>query len=114
MDRILVVNSTLADLYVLMLTKQFEGVEFKTATSSAEAVRRALEQTFDLAVLSHSLPDDDGPEAAKRLREAAPDMPIYGYSSLWNAQNAADAGLAGFSDQPLELFAYIRSQIGEV
>jgi two-component system KDP operon response regulator KdpE len=83
------------------------------ATTAAEAVRQATSRTPDLVLLDLGLPDADGSEVIKRLREWSP-IPIVVISARGKEDekvNALDAGADDYVTKPFgsaELLARIR------
>lgn len=51
-------------------------LELDEATTSAEAVRLAGSQRYDLVLLDISLPDESGQVTLKRLKESVPERPV--------------------------------------
>jgi two-component system KDP operon response regulator KdpE len=83
------------------------------ATTAAEAVRQATSRTPDLVLLDLGLPDADGSEVIKRLREWSP-IPIVVISARGKEDekvNALDAGADDYVTKPFgsaELLARMR------
>jgi PAS domain S-box-containing protein len=95
------------------------GCTVTTAENGREAVARASEQTFDLVLMDVLMPDLDGREATRRIREAHGDAapPILAVSAerLPAAVLAAD-GFAGDLAKPLvleDLAAAVESHAGQ-
>jgi two-component system OmpR family response regulator len=76
MSRILVVDDEPHIAALLSATLRMIGYEVATATSGEQALCRADELDPDLVVLDLMLPDLDGREVARRLREARPHLPV--------------------------------------
>ena len=74
--RVLVVDdeANLADLLTMAL--RYEGWDIRTSHDGLTAVRMAREFKPDAVVLDVMLPDFDGFEVARRLRERADETPI--------------------------------------
>src|SRR5580692_926769 len=68
---VLVVDDTPANLVALGAVLAPLGVRIVEARSGAEAIARASEQSFAVALLDVQMPEMDGFEVARRLRETA-------------------------------------------
>ncbi len=53
-----------------------EGYRIDTASSAAEAIRKASAEAFSLAILDIEMPDMSGLELLGKLRELRPGMPV--------------------------------------
>ncbi|HEY3562481.1 MAG TPA: response regulator transcription factor [Kribbella sp.] len=69
MTRLLVVDDEATVRELLSATLRFAGFEVTSAATAGEAVDAALEQPPDLVLLDVMLPDMDGFEVVRRLRE---------------------------------------------
>ncbi|MEP7272978.1 MAG: sigma-54 dependent transcriptional regulator [Acidobacteriota bacterium] len=124
--RVLVIDDdpTMVDLTRYQLEEQ--GFDVITASSGTEGLKLAAEQNFDIALTDLQLPDVDGIEVVRKLRECAPGTEIImitGYSSTTRAIEAIKAGAFHFVEKPLafdELLSLIekalerRSQAEEI
>ena len=82
------------------------GYAVTTATSGAEAIEKAQEGFFDLALLDIRLPDIEGIELVARLKEIQPNMEmimITAYASLETAVRALNEGVSAYFTKPLKL-----------
>ena len=68
-DTILVVDDDLATLWLLSILLKHNGFEVLTAHMPAESLRLAQEKAPDLVLLDVMMPDMDGWEVCRRLRE---------------------------------------------
>ncbi|MEV6522932.1 response regulator transcription factor [Longispora sp. NPDC051575] len=91
--RVLVVDDepTLADLLTLAL--RYEGWQVRSAPDGATAVRLAREFRPDAVVLDMMLPDLDGLEVLRRLRNDKPDIPVL----FLTARDAVEDRVAGLT-----------------
>jgi PAS domain S-box-containing protein len=64
---------------------------------AVEAVERAGE-TFDLVLMDVQMPEMDGREATRRIRQIAPDLPIIGQTAHALAEEHASCRAAGMCD----------------
>jgi len=82
------------------------GIVSVTATTGQEALRLAQRQRFHLAFIDAKLPDAEGVELARRIREMNPGMPIvlvsgYFYGDDPEVLRASAAGvISGFLSKP--------------
>lgn len=67
------------EMIVIYLTSQ--GYKVKTASDTAEALKRADEDKFDLFMIDLRLPDGKGTDLAIKLRGMQPSAPIVYYTA---------------------------------
>jgi DNA-binding response OmpR family regulator len=67
------------EMIVIYLTSQ--GYKVKTASDTAEAIKRADEDKFDLFMIDLRLPDGRGTDLALKLRGMQPSAPIVYYTA---------------------------------
>ena len=82
-----------------MLAEAFPGAVFGEASNAAEAVGKARESDWDVAVLDISLPDRSGLEALSEIRKMRPKLPVVVLSMYAEEQfaiRAMRAGAAGY------------------
>jgi len=91
--RVLVVDDepNLADLLTMAL--RYEGWEIRTAHDGLSAVRAAREFRPDAVVLDIMLPDLNGLEVLRRLRDDAPHVPVL----FLTAKDAVEDRIAGLT-----------------
>lgn len=76
MDKILIIEDDKAILMALKDDLEFEGYEVSAAYDGKEGLRLAMSQEFQLIVLDILLPELNGFEVCKKLREAKINTPI--------------------------------------
>lgn len=98
------------------LLQTFDDVAFVTAASGGEeAVRLCAEHQPDVLLLDLSMPDLDGIEVTRRLREVAPETRIVVFTSFSDRERivqALDAGAVGYllkDAEPEELHSAVRA-----
>jgi len=101
--RVLIVddNADLADNLAEVLGD--EGYAVRTAGTCADALQRAADGGFDVALVDLHLPDGDGNGLAPRLKEHAPDGQVIlltGYATLESAVRAVRAGACAYLVKP--------------
>ena len=101
--RILVVDDEIADQLKLHL--ESEGYSVDTATTGAEAIERFDQGGHHLAICDLMLPDIDGLEVMRHMKDARPNtevIMITAHGSTPKAVEATKAGAFDFVDKPLE------------
>jgi PAS domain S-box-containing protein len=73
------------------------GAVAEMASNGQEAVAKAREGGYDLVLMDLQMPDMDGLEAARRIREFAPDLPIVALSAAAMDEDRKSAALAGMN-----------------
>ncbi len=102
---VLVIDDDPAMLDLTRYHFEEQGYSVVLAATGEEGMRLAHEQSFDIALTDLQLPDVDGLELVRRLKEASPDMQIImvtGYSSVNGAIEAIKAGAFYFVEKPVE------------
>lgn len=74
--RILLVEDTPANMYVLQRVFRNEGFDVVEATDGKEAIRKAEKEKPDVVLMDMRLPDMSGYEAVAILRQRLPALPI--------------------------------------
>jgi len=114
--RILVVDDEPAILDVVRLNLEAEGYEIVTAATAATALTAFAERPCVLAILDVMLPDGDGIELARQLRERS-DIPIIMLSARDTDIDKAVGLGVGADDyvtkpfSPLELVARVKAHL---
>jgi two-component system response regulator MprA len=83
----------------------YEGYSVATAASGSEALNRSLERPPDLIVLDIMLPELDGLEVAKRLREAGDNVHIMMLTARDTVANRVQGLETGADDYLVKPFA---------
>jgi CheY-like chemotaxis protein len=108
MPKILLVEDNEMNRDMLSRRLQRKGYEIGVAVDGAEGVARALEGGWDLILMDMSLPEIDGWEATRRIREAAdgPRIPIIAltaHAMSGDREKAMAAGCDDYDTKPVEL-----------
>jgi two-component system response regulator HydG len=117
--RILAVDDDIEILESIKAILESEGYVVETATRGAEALEKALKQSFDLALLDVKLPDIEGQKLLGRMSEIRPDMKkimVTGYASTDNAIEALNSGANAYLTKPVdpeELLKVVGSKLKE-
>jgi two-component system OmpR family response regulator len=75
-SRLLVVDDEATILELLSGSLRFAGYEVATASSGIEAIRAAAAFRPDLVLLDVMMPDGDGFEVVRRMRDNSPEVPV--------------------------------------
>lgn len=81
-----------------------KGYKVNTAMSGKEAFEKFAGNDFDLVFTDLRMPEQDGLEFAKRIREMNPWLPVVvvtGYGTQEAEAKAKEMGLAGFIHKPV-------------
>jgi CheY-like chemotaxis protein len=104
--RILIVDDdrrmtrTLADIFSL------SGYEVTEAESGADALEKVNTMTFDCVLSDIKMPEMDGVELHRRLREIQPGLPVVlmtAYAASELISRGLEEGVAGVFDKPLDI-----------
>jgi DNA-binding NtrC family response regulator len=118
MKKILVVDDEPNVRLNYRITLDVEGYEVKEASDAKEAIQLLHDQLFDLAILDLRMPNTDGLELLRLIREEGVPTPaviITAYSDVPNAVRAMKLGAIDFLQKPLrpaELRAVVTEIIG--
>ncbi len=104
--RILVLDDEVAICELCSRTLQKYGYSVATTTSSRQALEMLRQEPFDLLLLDIRMPELDGLEVMRRVREFSPDIAIVvmtGYASVEAAIEAVRQGASDFLQKPFRL-----------
>ncbi|MCZ6574816.1 MAG: sigma-54 dependent transcriptional regulator [Planctomycetota bacterium] len=104
-ERVLVVDDERLIRYSLRESLAEEGYVVHEAGDIAEALRVCDRHSVDCAVLDQRLPDGQGTELMKQIKELDPDVPVImmtAYSSVANAVEAMRAGAFTYVNKPFD------------
>jgi CheY-like chemotaxis protein len=116
--RILVVDDNDMNLILLSKILELEGYHVVTALNGMEAIRSAQEQMPDLAILDVMMPDMDGYELCRKMRQPPFDknLPIVMLTAMSgdkDRQLALEAGANDVWNKPFDMDLFKR-RIGEL
>jgi CheY-like chemotaxis protein/two-component sensor histidine kinase len=95
--RILVVDDNTDAANMLEIFLSMENHEVRTAFTGHDAIQAAAEFQPDTVILDIGLPDIDGYEVAKRLRERSPDICLIALSGWGQDEDRRRSDEAGFN-----------------
>ena len=91
------------------------GLKPRHVRDGAEAVAAVAEDTFDLVLMDMGMPNMDGVEAARRIADLRPSLPIVALTAHVLPENRGEceaAGMKGFLSKPLRITA-LADEIGK-
>ncbi|HVO06684.1 MAG TPA: GAF domain-containing protein [Burkholderiaceae bacterium] len=112
--RVLVVDDNATNRKVLALQSAKWGMRSRDTGSPAQALQwLAAGETFDLAILDMHMPEMDGMDLARRIRERGSAMPLVLFSSLGRREAGDTEGLfAAYLAKPLHQSQLFDTLIG--
>ncbi len=121
MKKVLLVDDSSTVLMMERMVLKKRSYEILTASNGEEGVRRALAERPDVILMDVIMPEMNGFEACRRLRqeEATRDIPIIMVTTRGEQVNVETGFESGCNDyitkpvDPLELLAKLRDQLGE-
>ena len=105
-ESILIVDDDEVTRRSLSLILDRKGYETGTAATGKEALEKARERAYNVALLDIQLPDMKGTELLAPLRKMRPDMAVLmitGYVSLESAVHSSLEGALAYITKPLNL-----------
>lgn len=102
-EKVLIVDDDLATIRVLKTSLQIEGYEVLDTNSAIEGLRLAYQHHPELVILDIMMPEMDGIEVCKRLRQMS-DVPILMLTAKPDEQAVLDAFNAGADDYVIKPF----------
>ena len=116
-ESILIVDDDEGICKTLSLILSKKGYETETAGTGREGIEKAQERFFNLALIDIKLPDMEGVELLRPLKEMHPDMAVImitGYASVETAIQALKDGAWAYIPKPLnmdEVLATVREAL---
>src|SRR3989304_2307540 len=95
-EKILIIDDDLDTLRLVGLMLQRQGYQITAATNGQQGLDKAVEEEPDLILLDVMMPDMDGYEVTRQLRQnpVTADTPIL----MFTAKTQLDDKVAGFQD----------------
>lgn len=88
--------------YLQSILSQFD-VKLNIAVNGREAINICKSETIDIVLMDIQMPEINGLEATKSIKQSNPNLPIIGvsaYCSSSEIQDCIDAGCSGFISKP--------------
>ncbi len=115
---ILIVDDEASIRESLQTLLELEGFTVETAATGEEGLAKLAEQPMDLVLLDFALPDRNGLEILRDIRDRDPDLGVImitAYGTVENAVAAMQAGATNFIQKPWDnekLLADVRAVVG--
>jgi DNA-binding NtrC family response regulator len=103
---ILVIDDDKIVLNSIAEALRLEGYKVDTAETGKEAIRKGNSRFYNLLLIDIRLPDMEGTELLKAVKETTPKMVkiiVTGYPSLQNATEALNKGADGYVIKPIDI-----------
>ena len=116
---VLIIDDEAAIRESLQTLLDLEGYEVETANDGNEGLARLADRPFDLVLLDFALPERNGIEVLRDIRERDSELPVImitAYGTVENAVNAMQAGATNFIQKPWDnekLLADVRGAVGQ-
>src|SRR3974390_3440066 len=116
---VLIVDDESAIRESLQTVLELEGYAVDTAGDGAEGLARLAERPYDLVLLDFAMPERDGIEVLREIRERDSELAVImitAYGTVENAVNAMQAGATNFIQKPWDnekLLADVRTAVGQ-
>ncbi len=104
-EKVLVIDDEESIQKSLSLVLKGEGYDVTIAGTGTEGLEKLEKQPFDAVILDYKLPDTDGLNVARVIRERAPEVAlvfITAYSSIETAVTVMKLGAFDFVEKPLQ------------
>ncbi|MGB5616757.1 MAG: response regulator [Desulfobacterales bacterium] len=105
-EKVLLVDDEEDFLEVLSERMTNRGIEVSTATSATEAIRIAEKESFDAIIVDLMMPEMDGLEALKLIKEKKPESQVIlltGHATVDKGIEAMKLGAMDFLEKPADL-----------
>jgi len=110
LKRILVVEDNKDNLYLIGFILRNSGFEVIEAERGEIGIELALKEKPDLIIMDIQLPDIDGLEVTRRIRELNKLVPIVAFTSYamtGDREKALAAGCSGYIEKPINPETFI-------
>jgi two-component system, response regulator RegA len=105
-EKVLLVDDEQDFLDSLAERMRARGMDVSTATSAEEAIRKAEAESYDAIILDLMMPEMDGIEILKAIKQKRPDVGVIlltGYATLDKGIQAMKLGAMDFVEKPADL-----------
>lgn len=107
-EKVLLVDDEKEFLEIMSQRMSAMGMHVTTAESAVEALTILGKQSFDAIVMDFQMPEMDGLEALKNIKNKSPELQIIlltGYATVEKTVEAMKIGAADFLEKPADLDA---------
>lgn len=105
-EKVLLVDDEKEFLDIMSERMTARGMEVTTATSATTALTILEKETFDAIVMDFQMPEMDGMEALKTIKDKKPELQIIlltGYATVEKTVEAMKIGAADFLEKPADI-----------
>jgi CheY-like chemotaxis protein len=112
MKKILVIEDNETNMYLISFILKENGYKVIEAGTGEVGVELAIKEKPDMILMDIQLPDIDGLEATRRIRESKADgkvpiVAITSYAMAGDKEKALVAGCNGYIEKPINLNTFI-------
>ncbi|MFB6139316.1 MAG: PAS domain-containing protein [Halosimplex sp.] len=86
------------DVAAAFLEREHDSITVETATSAREGLDRLATEAIDCVISDYKMPEQNGIELLRTVRETHPDLPFILYTGTGSEQIASEAISAGVTD----------------
>lgn len=107
-EKVLLVDDEQDFLEIMSQRMETRGMTVTTAASADQALQILEKETFDAIVMDFQMPEMDGMDALKAIKEKRPELQIIlltGYATVEKTVEAMKVGAADFLEKPADLEA---------
>ena len=106
MKRILIIEDNEDNLYMIKFILESNKLNVISAKTGQEGIEATLKENPDLVLMDIQLPDINGLEVTKRIRQLTPEkqfpiVALSSYAMTGDRQRALDAGCTGYIEKPI-------------
>ncbi len=112
MKKILVVEDNEKNMYLISFILKKNNYEVIEARNGEQGIELAIKEKPDLIIMDIQLPDIDGMEATKRIKESEDvrEIPVIAFTSFAMAgdrEKMLNSGFAEYIEKPINLKTFI-------
>jgi two-component system cell cycle response regulator DivK len=106
MKRVLIIEDNEDNMYMIKFILENNQMEVIMAETGVDGYAKALKERPDLILMDIQLPDINGIEVTKRIRQSSvgntiPILAISSYAMVGDKQKALSAGCTGYIEKPI-------------
>lgn len=105
-EKVLLVDDEKEFLEIMSERMEARGMEVTTAQSADQALSLISKQSFDAIIMDFQMPEMDGMEALKAIKEKKPELQIIlltGYGTIEKTVEAMKVGATDFLQKPADI-----------